>query len=65
MLDEKILQLEKVHTYENGTDMMTKILSKEKQGTCRRLAGMYITSLARSNEISLFGLEVESVGWDP
>jgi len=44
VLDEKKLQLKKVHTDKNGANIMTKILPKEKQGTYQRLTGMYITS---------------------
>ena len=38
------LQQEKVRTDENGSDMKTNSFSKEKQGTCWRLVGMYMTS---------------------
>ena len=37
-------EVEKVHTYENGADMLIKTMSKDKHGTRRRLADMYITS---------------------
>lgn len=40
MLDSKMLQLEKIHTDENGSDMMTKALPKEKLVVCREVAGM-------------------------
>lgn len=40
VLDSKLLQLEKIHTDLNGSDMMTKILPKEKHETCRSIAGM-------------------------
>ena len=36
----QVLQLEKIHTDRNGTDMMTKVLPKEKpEGPKRRLEG--------------------------
>lgn len=34
VLNEKLLQLAKVHTNENGSDMMTKTLPKEKHVFC-------------------------------
>ena len=40
VLDSKMLQLEKIHTDENGSDMMTKALSKEKLVVFREVAGM-------------------------
>ena len=40
VLDSKMLQLEKIHTDENGSDMMTKALPKEKLVVCREVAGM-------------------------
>ena len=52
MLDEKLLQFEKVHTDENGSDMMTKSLSKEKHDFCRSKAGlMESPHLSREGEI--------------
>ena len=44
MVDEKKLQLEKVHTDKNGVDIMIKALPEKRQGTCQGLAGMYIAS---------------------
>ena len=40
VLDEKLLQLEKVHTDENGSDTMTKSLTKEKHDFCKGKAGL-------------------------
>ena len=37
VLEEKQLPLQKVHTYDNGADMLTKPLSKEKQDECQRM----------------------------
>ena len=35
VLELKQLYLEKIHTYENGSNMLTKCLSKEKLEACR------------------------------
>ena len=40
VLEMKELQLEKVHTNDNGSDMLTKSLPKEKLEACRRRAGL-------------------------
>ena len=40
VLEAKQLQLEKIHTDENSSDMMTKSLPKEKFEFCRRASGM-------------------------
>lgn len=40
VLDLKLLQLEKVHTDDNASDMMTKALPKSKHDRCNTLAGM-------------------------
>ena len=40
VLELKELQLEKVHTNDNGSDMLTKSLPKEKLEACRRRAGL-------------------------
>jgi hypothetical protein len=40
MLSSKQLQLEKVHTDDNGADMLTKVVTRAKLDVCRRLAGM-------------------------
>lgn len=39
-LEMKLFQIEKIHTDENGADMMTKSLPREKFEYCRKLAGM-------------------------
>ncbi|GFY94806.1 hypothetical protein Acr_10g0001910 [Actinidia rufa] len=39
-LNEKLLELEKVHTDENGSGMLTKILMREKLETCCSIAKM-------------------------
>ena len=36
VLEEKLLQLKKFYTNENGSDMMTKTLPKEKHELCRK-----------------------------
>lgn len=38
----KLLKLEKIHTDDNGSDMMTKILSNEKLQACCKVAGMTV-----------------------
>ena len=47
VLDEKLIELEKVHTDDNGDDMMTQILPRCKFEVCCSLAGMarYSTKL--------------------
>ena len=40
VLDEKRLLLQKVHTDENGSDMMTKGLPKSKHDVCCTKAGL-------------------------
>ena len=40
VLENKILILEKVHTNENGSDMMTKVLPPAKLAVCRKIAGL-------------------------
>ena len=44
VLNDKLLQLEKVHTNENTSDMLTKALTKDKHEKCRFLAGMVESS---------------------
>ena len=51
MLERKLLQLEKIHTDENGSDMLTKTLSKEKFELCREAAGMVDSPYGRKGEI--------------
>jgi ATP-binding cassette subfamily B (MDR/TAP) protein 1 len=40
VLNSKELQLDKVHTHDNGADMLTKVVTRAKLEVCRRLAGM-------------------------
>ena len=40
VLYSKKMQLEKVHTDDNGADMLTKVVTRKKLEVCRRLAGM-------------------------
>ncbi|PKI48888.1 hypothetical protein CRG98_030736 [Punica granatum] len=40
VLESKLVKLDKVHTDENGADMMTKTLVREKLHVCRSMAGM-------------------------
>ena len=39
-LNSKQMQLKKVHTNDNGADMLTKVVTKEKLNVCCQLAGM-------------------------
>ena len=45
VLEKKLLQLEKIHTDENGSDMLTKTLPKEKLEYCRQAAGLVDPSM--------------------
>lgn len=40
VLNSKLLELEKIHTDDNGSDMLTKSLPREKLEACRLVAGM-------------------------
>ena len=40
VLESNQLYLEKIHTSENGSDMLTKCLPKEKLEACRQRAGL-------------------------
>jgi hypothetical protein len=40
VVSSKLVQLEKIHTDKNGSDMMTMILPKEKLLVCCKAAGM-------------------------
>lgn len=40
VLDSRLLTLEKVHTDDNGADMLTKPLPKEKLLFCRQKTGL-------------------------
>ena len=51
VLKEKLLQLEKIHTDENGSDILTKTLSKEKFEFCHEAAGMVDSPYGRKGEI--------------
>ena len=42
VLDQKQLQLEKIHTTKNVSDMMTKSLPKEKLESCKQRAGLVV-----------------------
>nr|GMD64832.1 Retrovirus-related Pol polyprotein from transposon TNT 1-94 [Ipomoea batatas] len=44
ILECKMLELEKIHTDENGSDMMTKALPRGKFEACCSIAGMAISS---------------------
>ena len=44
VLNDKLLELEKVHTDENTSDMLTKVLTKDKHEKCQFLAGMVKSS---------------------
>lgn len=43
-LDSKLLELEKIHTDDNGSDMMTKALPRGKFEECCMIAGMAVSS---------------------
>ena len=40
VVSSKLLKLEKIHTDDNGSDTMTKILPNEKLQACCKVAGM-------------------------
>ena len=42
VVSSKLLKLEKIHTDDNGSDMMTKILPNEKLQACCKVAGMAV-----------------------
>ncbi|CAN0846213.1 Retrovirus-related Pol polyprotein from transposon TNT 1-94 [Linum grandiflorum] len=44
-LEEKLLELDKVHTDDNGSDMMTKSLPSEKLVFCRKEAGLMLPTI--------------------
>lgn len=44
VLNDKLLDLEKVHTDDNGVDMLTKTLPRRKYEICCSLAGMAMIS---------------------
>jgi len=39
-MEEKLLQVEKVHIDQNGSDMLTKVVPKSKLLACRLKAGL-------------------------
>ena len=43
-LDAKLLELEKVHTIDNGADMMTKALPRRKFEVCCEIANLAVIS---------------------
>ena len=43
MLEKKQLQIEKIHTSENGLDMIIKSLPKEKMKSCMQKVGLVET----------------------
>ena len=43
VLEEGHLNLENINTAENPIDKLTKILPRDKQELCRRLAGLGVT----------------------
>ena len=45
VLEKKLLQLEKIHTEENGSDMLTKILPRQNFEYCRLAAGLMEPSI--------------------
>ena len=40
VVEQQSFELEKIHTEENPTDMLTKVVSREKLKLCAELAGM-------------------------
>ena len=44
ILDAKLLELDKVHTDDNGFDMMIKVLPREKFEACCDIVGLAISS---------------------
>mgnify|MGYP000347213400 FL=1 len=42
VLEEKQMHIEKIHTNENGSDMMTKCLSREKLEVCKQKANLVV-----------------------
>jgi hypothetical protein len=42
VVSSKLMHLEKIHTDKNGSDMMTKILLKDKMLVCCKAAGMAV-----------------------
>ena len=44
VLDSKLLELEKIHTNDNGSDMMTKALPRGKFEDCCMVSGIAVSS---------------------
>ena len=40
VIEQQSFELEKIHTYKNPADMLTKVVSREKLKLCAELAGM-------------------------
>ena len=40
IMDEKLVELEKIHTDDNGSNMLTKVLPRNKFEFCRSVAGL-------------------------
>ena len=40
VVEQQSFELEKIHTYENLADMLTKVVSREKLKLCAGLVGM-------------------------
>ena len=43
-LDSKLMELEKIHTDDNGSDMLTKVLPRGKFEFCRAVVGLALPS---------------------
>ena len=43
-LDTKLMELEKIHTNDNGSDMLTKVLTRGMFEFCHMVAAMVFTS---------------------
>ena len=43
-LNDNLFELEKIHTDHNGSDMLTKVLPKEKLEVCWSITGMAVLS---------------------
>ena len=40
VLESKLLYLDKIHTNQNGSDIMTKVVTMVKLDVCRKMAGL-------------------------
>ena len=53
-IEDKMFELDKVHTNDNGSDMLTKVLASEKLKICYSIAGMVnSSSWAKKGDICL------------